>query len=169
MEPTYLILGQIIQTRGLQGEVKVFLQTDFPLIRFKKANVVYYQTPEGMTPLKVASFNFIGDLGLLKFVGYPTIESVTPLIKQTLYGIKEAITLKKNHFFHDDLLGCTVTNTDQQIIGQVHKVENYAGRTVLRIKRETHKDVLVPFLDVFIRDVNLVTKTITIVFLEGML
>jgi 16S rRNA processing protein RimM len=169
MEPTYLILGQIIQTRGLQGEVKVFLQTDFPLLRFKKGHSVYYQTSEGMKPLKVSSFHVIGDLGFVKFVGYPTIESVTPLLKQAVYGIKEAITLKKNHFYYDDLLSCHIIDTANHTIGRVSKIENYAGRTVLRIQREKLKDVLVPFLDVFIKDVNLDKKIITIAFIEGML
>ena len=73
-------------------------------------------------------------------------------------------------YFYADLVGCTIVNATTSLrVGTVKVVENYNGKNLLRMQRDNDKDVLIPFIEPFVQDVNLVNKIITIQFLEGML
>ena len=54
-------------------------------------------------------------------------------------------------------------------IGKVKKVESYASYDTLRIERENNKDVLVPFVKAFIKEVNIEERKITINVIDGLL
>ena len=54
-------------------------------------------------------------------------------------------------------------------IGKVKKVEEYSAYATLRVTKEKHKDVLIPFVKSFILDVNLEEKKIIVKYIEGLL
>lgn len=163
-----LTIGKIINVRGLQGEVKVASLTDFALLRYRKGNTVYLDE-HGDKPLVVKSHHQAKGFDYVQFEGYPTIESVTPLIQQFLYAEKSAIRLSQHTYFHRDLEGCKLVDEQGTTLGKVDKVETYGTRTLLRMKRVEKADVLIPFIAPFILRVNLEQKEITVALIEGML
>ena len=166
----FLTIGKIVNVRGLKGEVKLQSLTDFASLRYRKGNTVYLEFEGKMMPLIVHMHHPAGHLDYVQFEGYSTVESVTPWMNCYVYAEKEAISLKKGQYFFSDLVDCSIVNAQTLVVeGRVGKVETYNGKNLLRMIREGKSDVLIPFIPPFIEDVDLMNKTIRVVFIEGML
>ena len=75
----YLTIGKIVQTRGLQGEVKIFSQTSFPKIRYKIGTIVFVETKQGYIPLVVQQYRRFKQFYVVVFKDYNTIEKAETL------------------------------------------------------------------------------------------
>lgn len=164
-----ITIGKIINVRGLKGEVKIASSTDFPTLRYQKGKTVFLEKGQQMVPLTVKAYHHQGGFDFVQFDQYHTIEEVSPLVNLFLYAEKEAIRLAKHTYFFSDLVGCHVQTTTGEPVGVVSKVETFAQRILLRIPRPSKPDMLLPFLDVFVKTVDLNNHLITVELLEGML
>lgn len=168
MEPTLLTIGKILNTRGLKGELKVACLTDFPLLRFRKGKTVYLEINGQYIPLMVHHAYHEGSLTYVQFVNYLDINLVKTWMNLYLYAAKDDIRLKAGHYFFDELIGMQVTNQENRLIGVVIAVERIAERVLLRINRPQQPPLLLPFLDVFVQQVDVTKKVIHVTLLEGM-
>jgi ribosomal 30S subunit maturation factor RimM len=66
-------------------------------------------------------------------------------------------------------MGLTIENQESQVLGQVIAIDRIGNRINLRMGRQGKPDVLIPFIDVFIKQVNMDKKMITVTLIEGML
>ena len=164
----YLTIGKIVQTRGLQGEVKIFSQTSFPMIRYKIGNTVFVETKQGYIPLVVQQYRRFQQFDLVVFKDYNTIEKAETLAGLYVFAEKEALPLNKGTFFFADLIGCVVFQNGIQI-GVVEKVEDQSAQTLLRVNRDPLPNLLIPFIKPFIKEVDIAKKSIDVVLVEGML
>jgi 16S rRNA processing protein RimM len=166
----YLSVGQIVKTVGLRGEVKVYPLTHFRGSRFKKGNHVFVLNDknEVIRDLTIKNHQQKDTVDIISFNEIATIEEAEKLINAYLNVIKDRSFLKKDEYFYSDLIGNDVFFDNGQEIGKVIKVEEYASYVTLRIKT-SGKDVLVPFVNRFINEVNLEEHKIVINFIEGLL
>jgi 16S rRNA processing protein RimM len=169
METKLLTIGRIINTRGLQGELKIASQTDFPTLRYRKGNTVFLEKDGQYHPLVVKMAHHQPGLDFVQFKDFEDINLVKDWMNLYLYAPKADLRLKKDHYYYEDLVGSKVIESDHhQPYGVVLAVERIANRVNLRIQKLDQTTMLIPFLDVFIREVNLETKTIVIQLIEGM-
>jgi len=166
----YLSVGQIVKTVGLRGEVKVYPLTHFRGSRFKKGNHVFVLNDknEVIRDLTIKNHQQKDTVDIISFNEIATIEEAEQLINAYLNVVKDRSFLKKYEYFYSDLIGNDVFFDNGQEIGKVIKVEEYASYVTLRIKT-SGKDVLVPFVNRFINEVNLEEHKIIINFIEGLL
>jgi 16S rRNA processing protein RimM len=166
----YLSVGQIVKTVGLRGEVKVYPLTHFRGSRFKKGNHVFVLNDknEVIRDLTIKNHQQKDTVDIISFNEIATIEEAEKLINAYLNVIKDRSFLKKDEYFYSDLIGNDVFFDNGQEIGKVIKVEEYASYVTLRIKT-SGKDVLVPFVNRFVNEVNLEEHKIVINFIEGLL
>lgn len=166
----YLSVGQIVKTVGLRGEVKVYPLTHFRGSRFKKGNHVFVLNDknEVIRDLTIKNHQQKDTVDIISFNEIATIEEAEQLINAYLNVVKDRSFLKKDEYFYSDLIGNDVFFDNGQEIGKVIKVEEYASYVTLRIKT-SGKDVLVPFVNRFINEVNLEEHKIIINFIEGLL
>src|SRR5574344_1353902 len=166
----YLSVGQIVKTVGLRGEVKVYPLTHFRGSRFKKGNHVFVLNDknEVIRDLTIKNHQQKDTVDIISFNEIATIEEAEQLINAYLNVVKDRSFLKKDEYFYSDLIGNDVFFDNGQEIGKVIKVEEYASYVTLRIKT-SGKDVLVPFVNRFINEVNLEEHKIVINFIEGLL
>lgn len=166
----YLSVGQIVKTVGLRGEVKVYPLTHFRGSRFKKGNHVFVLNDknEVIRDLTIKNHQPKDTVDIISFNEIATIEEAEQLINAYLNVVKDRSFLKKDEYFYSDLIGNDVFFDNGQEIGKVIKVEEYASYVTLRIKT-SGKDVLVPFVNRFINEVNLEEHKIIINFIEGLL
>ena len=91
------------------------------------------------------------------------------LIGSSVYAanidIKE---LKENEFFYHDLVGLTVYSESGDVVGIVDHILK-AGNDVLVIKDDAGKEMMIPFVDELVPEVNLNDKSITINTVKGLL
>lgn len=166
----FLTVGRIIRTVGLKGEVKVYPTTHFRDSRFKVGNHVFLldENNEISEDLIVSKHRRNGDCDNLTFEGIDTIEKAELLLKKDLHVEKDRSFLKKDQYFFSDLEGMDVYFDNGDLIGKVKKVEEYNKYATLRIEHKP-KDVLVPFVNHFIKDVSLEEKKIIVNFIEGLI
>jgi 16S rRNA processing protein RimM len=169
MDKPKLTIGKIINVRGLQGELKIASLTDFPLLRYRKGNTVYLEKNGQYLPLIVKDAHHQPGTDYVQFVGYLDINLVKDWVQLYLYADKENIRLKPGNFFYEDLMGMSIEDDQGQTLGKVIALDRIGNRINLRMARGSQADVLIPFIDVFIKHVNTEKKVITVTLIEGML
>lgn len=168
----YLTLGYILKTRGLKGEVKVKSTTDFASTRYKKNNKVYLynEKTSDLVEVHVKSYNASLGFDYVSFVEFPDINLITPYISYQIVVIKEEQPpLGKDSYYFDDLIGCEVICQTGEVIGRVIKIEQYSANETLRIRLNNQKDLLLPFVKAFIKNVDIENKKIDVELIEGMI
>ena len=166
----YLSVGQIVKTIGLKGEVKVYPSTNFRDSRFSKGSHLFIlnKNNEIVRELTVKSHKINGNCDNLIFNEISSIEEAEKLVHEYLNVVKDNAFLKKGEYFYSDLVGLDAYFDNGTLIGKVKKVEEYTSYQTLRVKTEG-KDVLIPFVKAFIKEVSLKEKKIIIKFIEGLL
>lgn len=166
----YLIVGTIVRTIGLKGEVKIYPSTHFRDSRFSKGSHVFLlnENKEIEEDLLIVKHAKNGECDNLIFEGYDTIEKAEKLLKKDLYVIKDQSFLKKGEYFYSDLEKMTVYFDNGELIGKVKKVEEYNKYATLRVTHSP-RDVLIPFVDAFIKSVSLEENKIVVKYIEGLL
>ncbi len=164
----FVEIGKILNTFGIKGELKVATYTDFVSERFKIGSTVYVSDEH--IPFTVNSYKEHKGFLLVLFKDNEDINLVEKYKNQLIYKAKEDIKpLKKGEYYFSDLIGLDVY-VEGELKGKVLKVEEGIRNNNLRIKKEEDgKDCLVPFLPVFIENVNLQENRIDVIKMEGLL
>lgn len=104
----YLEIGQIVNTYGIKGFVKVVPYTD-NITRFEDLKTVFIEQKKQLTKVTIEEVKYSKNLVLLKFKEILTIEMAEKL-KNCYLKIhrKDAIKLPENSCFIVDLLGLDV-------------------------------------------------------------
>lgn len=166
-----LTLGKIIKTKGLDGTFKVNSSTDFADERYQKGNKVYIEDirTKELKEVTVRRYYFDQGFDYVAFEEIPTIDEATPLVNSLILVDKDSLPpLEEDEYYFDDLEGCKVTIKGNHI-GKVSKVEDYNGRRSLRVTLSNKKQILIPFVDQFIKEVNIEKKSIEVELIEGMI
>ena len=163
----FVVIGKIINTFGIKGEVKVESHTDFETERFKTDSIVYIG--EKHIPLTVKSYRIHKGFIMLAFKEYDNINQVLEYKDMYIYKSTEDIApLKEGEYYFKDLENLDVYLSDT-CIGKCLYVEEGKAYNFLRIKENNGKEVLVPNLPVFIDSISLVDKRIVLKDVDGLL
>lgn len=158
-------VAKIINTHGLKGECKLYLYTDDPGHRFEKGRILYLNEK---TPLKVVRFRMQKGLGYAFFEGIDSIDEAEKLKGDSLYiRMEDLPETEENEYYYHELNGCTVKNEQGEELGTVTDLLETGANLVLRV-RNGKDSFLVPFVDAFIKDVNVNDKVIVIEEMEGL-
>jgi 16S rRNA processing protein RimM len=169
-EPELIGIARITKTRGLRGEVRAEMLTDFPE-RFAEVRGVYLQLPGGeLLTLQLEDYWFHQSRLILKFVGYDTIEQAQQLVGGIVkIGEEDLVELEDDEFFHFQLIGCQVMTMNGALVGHVTKVVETGGAPLLAVKDGQGHERLIPFAKRICPDVDVNAKRIRIDPPEGLL
>lgn len=166
----YVTLGQVINVRGLKGELKLKSFTDFASLRYKKGNELLLDNEETNEQL-VVHVNKHSSVGEFDFVIFDEISNVDSANKYRSFYVKAPIEslpkLKKNEYYYHDLLGMKVF-MDEVEKGEVIKVRDDTAQKQLVVKMKSNKLESVPFVKAFIEEVDVEHKIIKIKHWEGL-
>lgn len=163
----YVVIGKIINTFGIKGELKVYVTTDFVSERFKKGSNVYIG--DEYIPMIVKSYHEHKGFLLVLFETYEDINLVERFKNMLIYKSKDDIKpLKEGEYYFSDLRDLDVyINND--CVGKVLRVEEGIRNNNLRIKKLDGKEVLVAYLKPFIEKVDLENNAIYLKDIEGLI
>ncbi|HPW53718.1 MAG TPA: ribosome maturation factor RimM [Erysipelotrichaceae bacterium] len=163
----YVRVGNIVNTFGIKGELKVKSHSDFDDIRFKVSQQLYVKYLEVFEPVVVKSYRTHKGFILISFFDKQDINLVEKYKGCDIFIKKDDVhTLSEGVYYFFELENCSVYYNNQKI-GYVSAVED-GYQTILRIDME-NKEVLIPFVDRFIKEVNVSDKRIDIDIIEGLL
>lgn len=154
----FLAVGQIINTHGIKGEVKVYPLTD-DTRRFRKLDTVYIDGIER----KVSWCKLQPDKIILKIEGIETPEDAYKF-RDKYIEIKRdnAVKLENDRYFVADIIGSKVIDENDNEIGNVFDVIVTGSNDVYWVKEDGKEDVLVPALKSVIVKMDMENKLITI-------
>ncbi|MBE6124252.1 MAG: 16S rRNA processing protein RimM [Erysipelotrichaceae bacterium] len=163
-----VVIGTIVNTRGLKGELKIMSSTSFPEERFKVGNKLTLVNPLNKTEEEVviARHFVFKNFDFLVFKGKEDINLVEKYKNWHILADKKE--LGENDFYYSDLKGLDVY-FNNQLLGKIKEVFDLNNRSMLRIKKIDNKELLVIFMDEFIDNVDLENKKITLKNIEGLL
>ncbi|PLR77717.1 ribosome maturation factor RimM [Bacillus sp. V3-13] len=165
-------VGKIVNTHGIKGEVRVISRTDFPEKRYKPGNRLYLFLGDDKEPveLTVASHRTHKNFDLLTFEGYENISEAEKM-KGGLLKISESQlgSLDEGEFFFHEIIGCEVLTTAGEKIGIVKEILTPGANDVWVVKGKDGKDILIPYIDDIVKEVDINEKTIVIEPMDGLL
>lgn len=164
----YTIVGKIISTHGIKGEVKVFPLTN-NIQRFDFLNYAYIGEEKVMASLEKVKYH--KNLAILKFKEYNDINEIEKFKDDFIYvDEKEKIVLPENHFFIYELINSQVFDKDMNLIGLLTDVIQGSSNDVYVIKdKKVNKEYMIPGVKEFVIKVDVKNKEIIIDPIEGMI
>ncbi|MEH7015009.1 MULTISPECIES: ribosome maturation factor RimM [Bacillus] len=165
-------VGKIVNTHGVKGEVRVISRTDFPEERYKIGNTLYIWQEKEAEPLavKVTSHRQHKSFDLLTFEGYNNVNEVEQLKGSLLKVPEEQLgDLAEGEYYYHEIIGCTVVTEDGETIGTIKEILSPGANDVWVIKQPKGQDVLIPYIEEVVLQVNIDEKLVTIQVMEGLL
>lgn len=167
---SYLKLGTIIGTHGLDGSIK-FISSSYFLEERLQAGKNIYLSNDGSTmqKMEVCEFKHMPKFAVVKLKEIDKIELAESFKSFDIFVKKDELALDEDTYYFSDLENCLVYDENNNLLGKVNRVEEFPAQITLRVKKDDGKDFFVPFIDKFIINVNIQTKEIKIKVIEGML
>lgn len=161
----YIYIGKIVNTHALKGELKLLSDFKYKDRVFKKNFNIYI----GKNKIKETITNYrhhkVFDMICLE--GYTNINEVLKYKGEKAYVLKEDISLNENEYLDEDLIGLEVYQKDS-LIGSVKRIDKYKANDIIIVKGK-NKDYLVPYIDEFIKKIDLNHKKIIINDIKGLI
>lgn len=165
----YLEIGQIVNTNGLKGFLKVKPLTD-DITRFEKLKTIYIQKAKELIEFKIQEVKYNKQSVLLKLEG---IDDITEAEKYKNFYIKiskeNAVELEKNSYFIVDIIGCQVYTDENEYLGNVVDVFQTGSNDVYTLKNSEGKEILIPAIKEVIKNVDIKNKKIVIHLMDGLI
>ncbi|MBS4172493.1 ribosome maturation factor RimM [Bacillus sp. FJAT-49736] len=165
-------VGKIVNTHGLNGEVRVISITDFKEERFKKGNTLYLFLNGQSQPMElvVKSHRIHKNFDLLTFEGFNNINDVEKWKEGILKVSEEQLgELEEGEFYFHEIVGCQVFTIDNTLLGVVKEILTPGANDVWVVKGEKGKEFLIPYIKPVVKQINVQEKRIIIEPMEGLL
>jgi 16S rRNA processing protein RimM len=159
----FVIVGKLGRSRGVQGEIYVTPETDFPQ-RFVGLKEIYVKDRNRWEKRSLISSQLISGRPVLLFKDITTPEEAARLTNRALAVPRsQAVVLPDDTYFIFDLIGCEVLEekTDR-LIGQVVDIERYPANDVYVMKSDSGEILRCPAVKRFIRKVDIQRRKITV-------
>lgn len=167
----YFRVGRLVNTHGLRGEVKVLSTTDFPEVRFAKGSLLYlfHPTLDQPLPLTVKSRRTHKDMEILSFEGYDSINDVEKYKGGELKIAEDQLQeLEEGEYYIHQLIGCQVVTDEGEELGEIVDVLQPGANDVWVVKGK-RGEILLPYIDDCIKEVDVENKRVVCHLMEGLL
>ncbi len=166
----YLKVGKIINTHGINGEVKIMPLTDDPR-RFYELKWTFIEKCNSMEKYDIEKVRISGNTVILKFKEVNNMNEAEAL-KGLFIKIdrKYAVKLPNDTFFISDILGCKVYDkTSDDELGILEDIIETGSNDVYVVKSENGKEILLPALKSVVKKVSIEDKKIWVLLPEGLI
>ncbi|MCI6735990.1 ribosome maturation factor RimM [Aerococcus viridans] len=173
-EEQYYLVGKIVNTQALRGEVRVMATTDFPEERFKiGAILAIFNGNKLVETVEVDGHRLHKNFNLLHFKGKDNINDVEKFkgFDLKVAGTeREADELDENEFYYDDIIGLEVYTTDEIYLGKVREITSLPSNDVWAIQRPNKgKDILIPYIEDIVLEIDLDDNRVVIDSMDGLI
>lgn len=140
-----LYIGDLVNTHGIKGEVRIISFFKYKNIVFKPNNYIYI----GNTKLKITSYRKHKNYDMVTFEGYNNINDVLQFKNQKVYIEKQDYQFPGP--LNEELYGKKVYDKDKYI-GTLTDIINNKGKEILVIQGK--KEYLIPYVDEFVKNID---------------
>lgn len=164
----YFEIGQIVNTSGLKGILKIKPFTD-DIKKFSNLKTIYIKTKSGLTEFKIEQVRYVKNMVILKLAGIDTVEEAEKYRNLYIKILRDQEEeLEEGSYYVVDILGCKVNTDANQELGKIVDVFQTGSNDVYVVKDEQGKQILLPAIKQVIKNVDIKNKIITVHLLEGL-
>ena len=166
----YLNLGEIVNTHGVRGEVRVQSITNQAEKRYQPGNKLLINLgSNNMKEVTVQSHRKHKSFDLLSFNEFDSINDVEEFKTKMLQIARDDLPeLSEGMFYESDLLNLDVLTDEKEKIGTLKEVLFLPANDVWVVSRPGKKDLLLPVIESVIINVDLEAGEIIVNVLEGL-
>lgn len=161
MKQQFLEAGQIVNTHGIRGEVRIVPWADDAQF-LKKFKTFYIDNK----PVRVLMSRVHKDMLIAQLEGINDINAAMPLKNKVIKIDRNDARLPKGSFFIQDILGATVVDEAGNEIGKLTDVMDVPRGQIYEVKGETEH--LIPAVPEFVLSVDADAGVIVVRMIEGM-
>ncbi|MBP3952060.1 ribosome maturation factor RimM [Bacillus suaedae] len=169
----WFIVGKLVNTHGVRGEVRVISSTDFAEDRYAVGTelMIQHEGKNEKTLVTVRTHRKHKNFDLLQFEGYHNINEVEVFKGATLYVSGEQLEeLDEHEYYYHEIIGCTVVTEDEETLGTIKEIIETGANDVWVVKREGGgKDILLPYIEQVIKDIDVDNKRIIVDVMDGLM
>ena len=165
----YFEIGQIVNTNGLKGVLKINPFTD-DITRFNELKTVYISINKKLKEFEIETVRYAKNMVFLKLKGIDTVEEAENY--RNLYiqiNRENAAELEENSYYIADLIDCEVITDEQVNLGKIVDVFPTGSNDVYVVKDDMGKQVLLPAIKEVIKKVDVESKTVIVHLLKGLI
>ena len=165
----YIEIGQIVNTNGLKGVVKVNPFTD-DISKFEELKYVYIQLKNELKKVKIEQVRYNKNQVLLKLEGIDSIEEAKKYRNFYLKTEKESQEdLGEDTYYIVDLIGLDVYTDKNEYLGKIEDVFPTGSNDVYVVKDNLGKQILIPAIADVVKEVDLKNKKMIINLIPGLI
>lgn len=161
-------IGQIVNTFGIKGMVKIYPYTE-NVERFEKLKKVNLVNKNTKKEYEIEEVKYHKNMVLVKFKGIDTPEEAENL--RNFYvqiERKDATPLEEGSYYIADLIGLEVYTDEGEKLGILEDIFNTGSNDVYVVKDNDGKQILLPGIDEVIKEINLEEGKILVHMLKGL-
>ena len=165
----YLEIGQIVNTFGIKGMVKIKPFTD-DINRFDKLKKVYIKNKDGKKEYQIQEVKYHKNMVLMKLEGIDTPEQAD-LLRQSylLVNRDDEEPLEEGVYYIVDLIGLEVYTDEDVLLGNVDDIFNTGSNDIYVVKDGKGKQILLPGIPEVLKNVDLEKGRITVHLIPGLM
>lgn len=164
----YLEIGQIVNTFGIKGMVKVKPFTD-NIERFNNLEKIYIKNKSGQTEYKIQEVKYHKNMVLIKFEGIENPEQADLLRNSYLIVDRETEEpLEPGRYYIVDMIGLDVFTDENEYLGKLEDIYNTGSNDIYVVKNELGKQVLLPAIEDVIKNIDMDNKKVIVHLIPGL-
>lgn len=164
----YFVIGDIVNTQGIKGEVRVIPCTDDES-RFELLDSIFVEQKGKMKEYNIENVRYHKQFVLLKLEGIDDMTAAEKL-KGSVVKIppEDALPLEEGEYYIRDLYDMEVFTDEGEKLGILSDILFTGANDVYVVKAEKGKDILIPAIKECILDVDVENKKMTVKLLKGL-
>lgn len=165
----YLEVGQIVNTNGLKGLLKINPFTD-DITRFERLKTILVEHKKELLEFEIESVRYQKKQVLLKLKGIDTIEEAEKYREDFLkINRNKEEKLPEDTYYIVDLIGLDIYTENGELLGKLDDVFSTGSNDVYVVKNSEGKQILLPAISDVIKNIDLEQKKIVVNLIEGLL
>lgn len=162
------MIGRVVKSHGIRGEVVVELTTDEPEIRFALGEVLHGKQGKKEHELTIKSTRMHQGRMLIKFEEIPDRTQADSLRGTKFWAAPLENDEGEEGFYDHELEGLKIIHNGEEV-GMVTGVMHGPAGEILEVLLNDKKEALIPFVHAIVPEVDLGAGTATITPPEGLL
>lgn len=163
MSDTYIIIGKLGRSRGLNGEIYITPVSD-DIERFLTLKEVFVKKKSEWKKFEIIKAILIGNRPVVKLKGVNNPENAAVFTNREIALLKDDLEeLPDESFYVFDLVGCDVKYVDtDETFGKIIDVEQYPANDVYLIETDTKEQIRFPAVKHFVKSIDIDNKLVVI-------
>ena len=165
----YLEIGQIVNTFGIKGMVKVKPFTD-DITRFDRLKKVYIENKTVKKEYEIEEVKYHKDMVLIKFKGIENPEQAN-LLRDTYLLVDRGNEepLEEGTYYIVDMIGLDVYAEEGELLGKLEDIFNTGSNDIYVVRDELGKQILLPAISDVIKQIDMVNRKMIVHLISGLI